>query len=96
MKAAKNAFYYGPCGKMMPAERGRCLREIGDVISKNAERIGKVETTDNGKLPKNITPSLLKNSWQVDSWNYYSGMCDKFEGSLIPAEVANIHNYLQW
>ena len=96
VKAAKNAFYYGPWGKMMPAERGRCLREIGDVISKNAERIGKVETTDNGKLPKNITPSLQKNSWQVDSWNYYSGMCDKFEGSLIPAEVPNIHNYLQW
>ena len=68
--AAKQAFYQGPWGKMMPSERGRYLRTIGDVISKNAERLGRVETRDNGKLPKQITPSLEKNAWSVDSWSY--------------------------
>ena len=96
VEAAKNAFYSGHWGKMMPAERGRYLRKIGEIISKHAERIGKIETTDNGKLPRNITPSLLKDSWQVDSWHYYSGMCDKFEGRVIPAEAPDIHNYLKW
>ena len=94
--AAKHAFYQGPWGKMMPSERGRFLRTIGDVISKNAERLGRVETQDNGKLPRQITPSLKKNAWSVDSWSYYAGMCDKFEGRLIPAEVPNLHNYLKW
>ena len=96
VSAAKNAFYNGPWGKLMPAERGRFLRKIGDVISKHAERLGKIETQDNGKLPAHITPSLENNAWLVDSWNYYAGMCDKFEGKLIPAELPNIHNYMQW
>ena len=92
--AAKSAFYEGPWGRLLPAERGRLLRRIGDVIAANAERLGAVETRDNGKLPKNITPSLT--SWQVDSFYYYAGMCDKFEGRLIPAEAPNMHNYLKW
>ena len=94
--AAKTAFYEGPWGRMMPAERGRLMRRMGDVISKHADYLGSVETRDNGKLPKNIIPSLQPEAWQVDSFHYYAGMCDKFEGNLIPAEVPNMHNYLKW
>ena len=94
--AAKAAFYDGPWGRMLPAERGRMLRRIGDVISKHAERIGTIETRDNGKPTKNITPSLMPDAWQVDSFHYFGGMCDKFEGRLIPAEVPDMHNYLKW
>ena len=94
--AAKSAFYDGPWGRMLPAARGRMLRRIGDAISRNADRLGEIETRDNGKLPKNITPSLKPDAWQVDSWHYYAGMCDKFEGSLIPAEAPDLHNYMKW
>ncbi len=94
--AARAAYYDGPWGRMMPAERGRLMRRMGDVISRHAEHLGAVETRDNGKLPKNITPSLLDGAWQVDSFHYYAGMCDKFEGRLIPAEVPDMHNYLKW
>ena len=94
VSSAKKAYYNGPWGKMHAAARGRVLKRIGDVISKNAEKIGKIETKDNGKLPKNITPSLT--SWQTESFYYYGGMCDKFEGRLIPSEVPNMHNYLKW
>ena len=96
VSAAKAAFYDGPWGSMHPSERGRVLRRIGDVISKHADRLGAIETQDNGKLPKMITPGLKPDQWQVDSWHYYAGMCDKFEGSVIPAEAPNIHNYLKW
>ena len=65
--AAKHAFYNGPWGKLMPSERGKFLRKIGDVISKYAERLGKIETQDNGKLPNQIIPSLKQNGWLVDS-----------------------------
>lgn len=94
--AAKAAFYDGPWGRLLPAERGRMLRRIGEVISRHADHLGEIETRDNGKLAKNITPSLKPDAWQVDSWSYYAGMCDKFEGSLIPAEVRDMHNYLKW
>ena len=96
VQAAKKAFYDGPWGKLMPAERGRVLRKIGDVICKNADRIGAIETRDNGKLPSQITPSLREGAWLLDSWYYYAGMCDKFEGKLIPAELPDMHNYMKW
>jgi (Z)-2-((N-methylformamido)methylene)-5-hydroxybutyrolactone dehydrogenase len=96
VQAANAAYCNGPWGRMHPAERGRVMRRIGDVISRHATRLGEVETRDNGKLIKNITPSLMPDAWQVDSFHYYAGMCDKFEGRVIPAEVPNIHNYLTW
>ncbi|MEM7426328.1 MAG: aldehyde dehydrogenase [Pseudomonadota bacterium] len=96
VSAARAAYYDGPWGRLMPAERGRLLRRIGDVISKHADRLGEIETRDNGKLPANITPSLKPEAWQVDSFHYYAGMCDKFEGRLIPAEAPDIHNYMTW
>ena len=67
---------------------------IGDTISRHADRLGEIETRDNGKLPKNITPSLA-GAWQVDSFQLRR-MCDKFEGSLLPAEAPNMHNYMKW
>ena len=94
VQAARSCYYDSPWGTMHPAERGRLLQRIGDVIVANAERLGAVETRDNGKLPKNITPSLK--SWQTDSFYYYAGMCDKFEGSLLPAEVPDMLNYMRW
>ncbi len=96
VEAARKAFYDGPWGRMQPAERGRVLRRIGDVISRHAERLGVIETQDNGKLPSMITPGLQPGQWQVDSWHYYAGMCDKFEGRVIPAEAPDIHNYMTW
>lgn len=94
--AAKAAYYDGPWGRMSAAERGRCLRRMGDVISKHAERLGRVETQDNGKLPAMITPGLREGQWLVDSFHYYAGMCDKLEGSVIPVEDPNMHNYVNW
>ena len=94
--AAKSAFYDGPWGKMLPAQRGRLLRRVGDVISKYANQLSEIETRDNGKLPRDITPSLKPEGWLVESFYYYAGMCDKFEGRLIPAEAPDMHNYLKW
>ena len=96
VKSAKKAFYAGEWSKISPAQRGRYLRKIGEVISKYSDHLGEIETRDNGKLPKNITPSLKDGEWLVDSWHYYGGMCDKFEGKLLPSEVPNMHNYMNW
>lgn len=93
--AARAAFCDGPWGRMMPAERGRVLRRIGDVISRHADRLGAVELRDNGRVP-NIAAGLKEGGWQVDSWHYYAGLCDKFEGRLIPAELPGMHNYMTW
>ena len=95
VQAAKAAFYDGPWGRMLPAQRGRVLRRIGDLISEKAEELGAVELRDNGRTG-NIAPGLKQGGWQVDSWHYYAGLCDKFEGRVIPAEVPDMHNYMSW
>jgi len=94
VQAAKSAFYDGPWPQMNGTERGKILRNIGDAVIANAERLGEIETRDNGKLPQHITPGLR--AWQTDSFYYYAGLTDKFEGSFIPLDVPDMMNYLQW
>lgn len=93
--AAKTAFNDGPWGRLLPAQRGRVLRQIGDLISANADRLGEIELRDNGRTGT-IAPGLREGGWQVDSWHYYAGLCDKFEGRIIPAELPDMHNYMSW
>ena len=49
VKAAQKAFE-GEWPKLMPRERGKFLRAIGNQLRENAELLGKVETVDTGKL----------------------------------------------
>jgi aldehyde dehydrogenase (NAD+) len=54
--AARSAFYDGPWGRMLPAERGRVLRRIGDVIAANAERLGEIETATTASCRRTSRP----------------------------------------
>ena len=49
VKAAQKAFE-GEWPKLMPRERGKFLRAIGNQLRENAELLGKVETIDTGKV----------------------------------------------
>src|SRR4051794_39408923 len=40
----------GEWGRLSPTRRGRLLMRLADAIAANAERIGALETRDNGKL----------------------------------------------
>lgn len=95
VSAAKAAFYDGPWGRLLPAQRGRVLRQIGDLMTANADHLGEIELRDNGRTG-NIASGLREGGWQVDSWHYYAGLCDKFEGRIIPAELPDMHNYMTW
>ena len=62
------------------AERARLLRRMGEAIARNAERLGAVETQDNGKLPAHITPALT--GWLNESFDYYAGMIDNVDQNM--------------
>ena len=49
VKSAQKAFE-GEWSKLLPRERGKFLRAIGDKLRENAEHLGKIETLDTGKL----------------------------------------------
>ncbi len=49
VKAARKAFDDGPWTQMSPAERGRIVWKIGDLIMEHQEELAQLEALDNGK-----------------------------------------------
>lgn len=89
--SAHEAFERGPFSKMDAADRGRLLRRIADVLRRNADALGLIETIDNGKDLQGIQSGLR--GWLTDSFDYYAGLADKIEGANIPVDVPNVFNY---
>src|SRR5699024_7008695 len=88
--AAKTCFESNEWKRLSPTERGRLLYKLADKITRNSERIAKVETKDNGKLFKEMNSQIKK----LPSWfEYYAGLSDKMEGTVIPQTNKNILNY---
>lgn len=87
--AARNALN-GEWGSMSAQAKGKLMRRLGDLIAENAEDIAQVESTDNGKLYK----EMLAQAKYLPEWLYYfAGAADKFGGDVIPSERPNFHIY---
>ena len=80
--AAHEAFENGPWRRMAPRDRGKALRRIADRIPAQAEHLGRVETTDTGKL-------FRETRWQAQNiaevFNFYGGLTDTMAGAIAPA-----------
>jgi len=87
VRAAHRAFVSGPWSTMLATQRGKLLRRLGDLLAENSELLGKVETTDTGKL-------LKETRWQAtyiaDYFHYYAGLADKVQGSTLPIDKPNM------
>jgi aldehyde dehydrogenase (NAD+) len=89
VKAAYDAFR-GPWRKMTATARGAVLRKFADLVAENADRIGELETRDNGKLITEMRGQLR----YIPQWFYYfAGLADKIEGRVIPIDKPNVFNF---
>ena len=86
VRAAQNAFE-GEWPKLLPKERARYLRMIGDKLRDNAEHLGKIETIDTGKLYRE---TYKQANYIAEYYDYYAGLADKVEGSVLPIDKPNI------
>ena len=86
VKAAQKAFE-GEWPKLFPRERGKFLRKIGNQLRENSELLGKVETTDTGKLFKETNKQA---NYIAEYYDYYAGLADKIEGTVLPIDKPNI------
>src|SRR5215813_4996636 len=81
--AAARAALNGEWGQMRPAERGRILLRLADLIRANQDALVELESLDPGKPVSSIRrqdlPAVL------DTLTYYAGFADKINGQLIPA-----------
>ncbi len=83
--AARKAFEAGPWRRMTPAERGKLLWKVGDMILKYADELAELESLDNGK------PIAMARGGDVplsaDLFHYMAGWATKIEGHTIPVSV---------
>src|SRR5271170_2752411 len=83
--AARKAFETGPWPDMSPAERGRLLWKLSDLIEQHLQELAELETLDNGK------PLLFARIVDVptarDVFRYFSGWATKIEGNTIPISM---------
>jgi acyl-CoA reductase-like NAD-dependent aldehyde dehydrogenase len=83
VEAADRALREGPWAKMSPTERGHCLRRLADLLEKNSEILGEIETIDTGKMFK-------ETRWQAkyisEFIHFYAGCADKINGETLPID----------
>ena len=90
VRAARQAFDEGPWGEMTGTERARLLRRLAELIADNAESIARVESTDNGKLLREMGGQMKA----LPEWYYYfAGAADKIHGETIPSDKPNFLLY---
>ena len=83
VQTAHRAFKSGPWRDMHASARGRLLVRLADVIAANAERLGALETHDNGKLINEMGAQLR----YIPEWyRYFGGLADKIEGAVLPID----------
>jgi (Z)-2-((N-methylformamido)methylene)-5-hydroxybutyrolactone dehydrogenase len=73
---------------MTQTARGRLLYQLADLIEERAELIGRVETTDSGKL---LAETVSQTAYVADYYRYYAGLADKIEGAVLPIDKPNMH-----
>ncbi|MGH7086578.1 MAG: aldehyde dehydrogenase family protein, partial [Acetobacteraceae bacterium] len=90
--AADRAFHGAAWRDINATGRGRLLRQLGDLVAANAERLGRIETRDNGKL----LAEMLGQVRYIPQWfYYYGGLADKIEGSVIPVDKPRMFTFTQ-
>ena len=71
-------------------ERARLMRRLADLIASEASRIAVVETTDNGKLIREMEGQLRG---LADYYHWFAGAADKIHGETLPSDRANFFIY---
>ena len=71
-------------------ERAKLLLRLADLTEKSAERIGRLETTDNGKIIRETTSQVV---FLARMFRFYAGYADKIWGRVIPLDRPDVFDY---
>ena len=86
--AAKKALDNPQWRDMLPTARGKLLFKLADLIDNASETLGRVETTDSGKL---ASETMAQTKYVGDYYRYFAGLADKIEGSVLPIDKPEMH-----
>jgi aldehyde dehydrogenase (NAD+) len=92
VRSAHAAFEDAAWRSVTATQRGAMLRRLADLIVANADRLGKIEQRDNGKLIAEVSGQVRG----VAEWfYYYAGLADKDGGRVIPINKPGVFNYIK-
>ena len=73
---------------MTQTQRGKLLYRLAELIEENAAELGRIETTDSGKL---LAETASQTAYVGDYYRYYAGLADKIEGAVLPIDKPDMH-----
>ncbi|WP_321831934.1 aldehyde dehydrogenase [Thalassovita sp.] len=86
--AARRALEAPEWRDLSQTARGKLLYRLADLIEEHAGTIGRVETTDSGKL---LAETRSQTAYVGDYYRYYAGLADKLEGAVLPIDKPDMH-----
>ena len=72
------------------AERARLMLRLADLIERHAEELGRVETSDNGKL---LRETKTQARFAGRNYRFFAGLADKVMGHTIPLDAWDTFDY---
>jgi aldehyde dehydrogenase (NAD+) len=88
VKAARRNLNTGPWAALNATQRGALLYKLADLVEKNAQHLGEIETTDSGKL---AAETISQSAYVASYYRYYAGLADKIEGNTLPIDKPDMH-----
>lgn len=84
--AARDAFDNGPWRETTPQQRAALMRKLGDLMARDAQKMARIESCDNGKLLREV-----EGQWRYQpQWMYYySGLATQACGEVLPTDRPN-------
>jgi acyl-CoA reductase-like NAD-dependent aldehyde dehydrogenase len=84
--AARAAFDEGPWRQTTPQQRAALMRKLGEIVGREAQRMARIESTDNGKLLREML-----GQWNyLPEWLYYfAGLATQSGGEVLPSDKPN-------
>jgi aldehyde dehydrogenase (NAD+) len=88
--SAARAAFEGGWRKTSGLERARLMHRLADLIDADAERLARIETTDNGKV---IRETKNQMHFSARNYRFFAGYADKLYGEVIPLDNPGNFDY---
>ena len=70
--------------------RDKLLYRLADLVADHAQDLGRIETTDSGKL---VAETSSQTGYVADYYRYFAGLADKIEGAVLPIDKPDMHAF---
>jgi aldehyde dehydrogenase (NAD+) len=87
--AARRAFN-GPWGRTTGLQRAKLLLKLADLLEADAERMGTLETTNNGKIFRETRTQQI---FAARAYRFFAGYADKLWGKTCPLDEPDVFNF---